>query len=124
MNNNSAVSHIKRSQKESLLLKELSKMLHRLSLDDKGLDGLIISRVELSRDKGVCFIFLYDAGGQEVYRQKLSVLILYKPTMRKALSSILKSRYVPHLQFLFDETYEKRQRIEHIMNEVKKEFDE
>ena len=37
--NNSQVAHIKRSQKESLLLKELSKMLHQLSLDDKELEA-------------------------------------------------------------------------------------
>ena len=122
--NNSTVSSIKRSQKESLLLRELSKMLHQLSLDDKAIEGLIINRVELSRDKGFCYVYFYDSTGPEVFKQKLHSLILYKPAMRKALASILDSRYVPNLRFLFDETFEKKQRIESLIDEVKKEFNE
>ena len=120
--NNSQVAHIKRSQKESLLLKELSKMLHQLSLDDKELEGLTINRVELSRDKSVCLVFFYDAAGPDMFKQKLSRLVLYKPTIRKSLAGILDSRYVPNIRFMFDIHFEKRQRIETLMNEVKKEF--
>ena len=120
--NNSQVAHIKRSQKESLLLRELSKMLHQLSLDDKELEGLTINRVELSRDKGMCLVFFYDAAGPDVFKKKLSHLVLYKPTMRKALAGVLDSRYVPNIKFFFDETFEKKQRIESIMDTVKKEF--
>ena len=122
--NNSQVSHIKRSQKESLLLKELSKMIHQLSLDDKELEGLIINRVELSRDKSVCLVFFYDAAGQDIFKQKLSLLVLYKPTIRKALAGILDSRYVPNIRFLFDVKFEKKQRIESLIDTVKKEFND
>ena len=97
--NNSQVAHIKRSQKESLLLRELSKMLHQLSLDDKELEGLTINRAELSRDKGMCFVYFYDSAGPDVFRQKMAKLILYKPTMRKSLAAILDSRYVPTSNF-------------------------
>ena len=124
MNNNSTVASIKRSQKESLLLRELSKMLHQLSLDDKALEGLIINKVELSKNKGFCYVYFYDSAGPETFRQKLNSIVLYKPTMRKALASIIDSRYVPDLKFLFDESFEKKQRIETLIDEVKKEFNE
>lgn len=120
--NNSQVAHIKRSQKESLLLKELSKMLHQLSLDDKELEGLTINRAELSRDKSVCLVFFYDAAGPDTFKQKLSRLVLYKPTMRKSLANILDSRYVPNIRFIFDANFEKKQRMEDIMDSIKKEL--
>tara|TARA_Y100000588_G_scaffold365883_1_gene431031 strand:- start:1741 stop:2121 length:381 start_codon:yes stop_codon:yes gene_type:complete len=119
---NSNVSQIKRSQKESLLLKELSKMLHQLSLDDTALDGLFINRVELSRDKSVCNVLFYDPAGFESFQNKLSNLILYKPALRKGLANVLQSKYVPNIKFAFDSKFEKQQRIESIIDDVKKEF--
>lgn len=119
---NSNVSQIKRSQKESLLLKELSKMLHNLSLDNSELAGLFINRVQLSRDKSVCTVFFYDPNGYESYREKVPTLILYKPSLRKGLASSLQSRYVPDIKFAFDAKFEKQQRIESIIDSVKKEF--
>lgn len=120
--NQSNVSQIKRSQKESLLLKELSKMLLQLSLDDKQLEGLTINKVELSRDKSVCSVYLFDSGGIEAFNNKKQALILYKPSLRKGIADALQSRYVPQIRFKFDIKFERQQRIESIIDEVKKEF--
>lgn len=122
MNSSSNLSHIKRSQKESLLLRELSKMLLHLSLDDSELSGLFINRVELSKNKGVCIIYFYDPNGPEVFEQKKRRLILYKPSLRKGIAMTLDGRYTPELKFAFDEQFEKQQRIENILETVKKEF--
>lgn len=124
MNNNSHVAQIKRSQKESLLLRELSKMLHQLSLDDKELHSLTINRVELSRDKSICTVYFYDAIGAELFQEKLSKLVLYKPAMRKKLASILQSKYVPNIKFMFDDQFETTQRVETLIDVAKKEFKE
>lgn len=118
----SNVTDIKRSQKESLLLKELSKMLLELSLDDPELEGLHINKVQLSRDKGTCFIFFYTPEGAEAFRKQLKKLILYKPSLRKGIAAALDTRYVPELKFAFDAQFEKQQRIENILEKVKKEF--
>lgn len=123
MNNSSNLSHIKRSQKESLLLRELSKMLLQLSLDDAELNGLFINRVELSKNKGVCIIYFYDPNGREIFEHKKRRLILYKPSLRKGIASTLDGRYTPELKFAFDEQFEKQQRIENILETVKKDFD-
>src|SRR3990167_11485060 len=112
MNHSSNLSFIKRSQKESLLLRELSKMLLQLSLDDSELSGLFINRVELSKNKGVCIIYFYDPNGPEVFEQKKRRLILYKPSLRKGIAMTLDGRYTPELKFAFDEQFEKQQRIE------------
>jgi ribosome-binding factor A len=121
--NSSNVSHIKRSQKESVLLRELSKMLLSLSLEDKELNGLFVNRVELSKNKGVCVIYFYDPMGKEVFETKKRRLILYKPSLRKGIATALNGRYTPELKFTFDELFEKQQRIENILETVKKEFD-
>ena len=123
MINNSNLSHIKRSQKESILLREISKMLLQISLDDSDLVGLFINRVELSKNKGTCTIYFYDPNGIEAYNEKKRKLLLYKPSIRKSVAATLDGRYTPELKFAFDEQFEKQQRIENILNTVKKDFD-
>ncbi len=121
--NHSGLSQIKRSQKESLLLKELSKMLHELILDDKELSGLFINRVELSKNKGACIIYFYDPQGPAIYEAKKGQLILYKASLRKAIAATLDGRYTPEIVFAYDHQFEKQQRIETILEKVKKDFD-
>ena len=119
--NQSSLSHIKRSQKESLLLKVLSKMLLELGLDDKELSGLFINRVELSKI-GACIVYFYDPQGPAIFEAKKNRLILYKPSLRKGIASTLDGRYTPELIFAYDAQFEKQQRIENILETVKKEF--
>jgi ribosome-binding factor A len=120
--NPSNLSTIKRSQKESLLLKELSKLIHELMLDDKELLGLFINRVELSKNKGACIVYFYDPQGPEIFEAKKHHLILYKPSLRKAIATTLNGRYTPELVFAYDTQFEKQQRIETILDKVKKDF--
>lgn len=120
--NHSNLSHIKRSQKESLLLRALSKMLLEISLDDSELSGLFINRVELSKNKGVCIIYFYDPSGSAIFEEKKKKLILYKPSLRKGIATTLDGRYTPEIKFAFDEQFEKQQRIETILETVKKDF--
>ena len=120
--NSSNTSSIKRSQKESLLLKELSKLLHELMLDDKELSGLFINRVELSKNKGACIVYFYDPQGPAIFDAKKRHLILYKPSLRKAIASILDGRYTPEIIFDYDTKFEKQQRIESLLDQVKKDL--
>ena len=127
MINSSAVSEIKRAQKESQLLREISSMFHTIAMDDNRLSGLFVNRVELSSDKGWCTIYFYTNDGYEKYAEQLEVLKLYKPSMRKSLSSEIKARYVPNLKFDYDSKFEKQQRLELAMalaaQDVKKHED-
>lgn len=122
--NQSNVHQIKRSQKESLLLKELSKMLLQLSLDEPELEGIFINRVQLSKDKSVCNVLCYDPDGIESFEKKKKYLILFKPSLRKGIAAALHSKYVPDIKFLYDAKFEKQQRIESIIDNVKQEFND
>lgn len=115
------VQDIKRAQKESLLLREISKLFLQLALDDKVLEGLSISRVKLSPDRSVCTVFFYIPSGPEGFQEKLPRLILYKPSLRRALSQRLALRHTPDLKFKYDKHVEKQHQIEQLLDKIKTE---
>lgn len=115
MINSSATAAIKRAQKESLLLREISNMFHMIAMDDSRLLGLFVNRVELSTDRGWVTVFFYTLDGYDAFKEQLEVLKLYKPSIRKGLASGIRGRYVPDLVFEFDAKFEKQQRLESAM---------
>lgn len=116
--NNKQLPHIKKSQKEALLMKELSQLFLEISLDDSRLLGVTITHVELSHNKSVCNIYFYIPGGLEAFEPIKSTLILYKPSMRKALAQRVPSRHVPDIVFKYDEKFEKQMKLENIFNQL------
>lgn len=116
---NSRVSHIKRSQKESQILREISDLFVKIVLDNNRLQGLIITRVLLSRDKGVATILFFTDEGEEKFKEQLELLKLYKPSLRASLAKKIASRYVPELIFKFDEQFEKERKIHNLLDKLK-----
>ena len=116
-----ATSSVKRAQKESLYERELSTLLMRIKLDTPELMPLFISRVQLSADKGTCFVFFFVQEGEETFEKLMPTLILFKPSLRKALSTKIPGRYTPELVFKYDTQFEKQKRIEDILNKLKNE---
>lgn len=115
-----SLRNIKKAQKESLLFREISRLFMQTSMDDPRLQGIILSRVLLSDDKGVCFVYLYSYKGKQHFEEVLEILKLYKPSLRKALSK-LPSRYVPEIVFKYDEDLEKQMKLEELMDKVKEQ---
>jgi ribosome-binding factor A len=115
------VSEIKKAQKEKLLFKEISKLFLELTLDNPELRDLFVSRVILSPDKSNCFIYFYSPHGQNFFEEKLQLLKLYKPSMRKSISSIIEARYTPELIFKYDEQHEKTEKINQLLEKIKTE---
>ncbi|HZW60702.1 MAG TPA: ribosome-binding factor A [Candidatus Babeliales bacterium] len=113
--------HIKRAQKESLILKELSRFFMQITMDEPQLRSLFINRVKLSPDKSMCTVFFYTQEGESAFDKLMSILLLYKPSLRKALSSSIPSRYTPELTFKYDRTYEKQKRIEDLLEKIKED---
>ena len=118
---NQRLQDIKRAQKESFILKEISNFFLRITLDEKQLHGLYVNRVKLSSDKSKCFIFFLAHGGKEEFEQKFSTLILFKPSLRSALAKVTQSRYVPQLEFRYDEEFEKQRKVDELIEQLKKE---
>lgn len=110
---------LKRAQKESLIRKEFSKLFLEVKLNNPDFEDIYINRVELSADKSIAYIYFFTDKGQDFFDEKLKMLILYKPSLRKALSRLLNSRYTPQIVFRYDKTFEKQCKIEKLLDKVK-----
>ena len=109
---------IKRAQKESVLLRLISQLFLQAEMDDPKLRGLTITRVALSPDKGLCTVYFYTPEGEAAFNEKLSILKLYKPSMRKAMSQEIPSRYTAELVFRFDDKFERQAKLEALIDSV------
>lgn len=118
---NQSTKTIKKAKKESQFLRVLSELFLQLTLDDASLQKLIISRVELSDDKSICFIYFFTQQGKSIFDELLPKLLLYKPSLRKSLSQLIPARYTPQLVFKYDKQYEKQQRVNALIEKLKTE---
>ncbi len=121
--NNRRVSDIKRAQKTSLLFRTIAQLFAQTLFDNKELTGFYVNRVELSPDKGLCYVFFCAPGGEEGFKEKLPILKLYKPSVRAAIAKEVPGRYAPDILFKFDKTDEKSRRIDDILYKLKNNGD-
>jgi ribosome-binding factor A len=112
---------IKRAQKESYFFREISQFFHQIVVDEPRLNGIFINRVSLSSDGGTCVVLFLATNGREEFEQKLSTLILYKPSLRSALAKTSHGRYTPNLLFRYDEDHEKVEKINRLIDKLKDE---
>lgn len=122
--NSPGSSHIKREQKKSLFFRELSNLYYSVSQEEPGLSSVFITKVDLSSDTGICYVYFGSSGGEAQFKIALQRLILYKPSMRSALAKKIPGRYTPDLQFRFDLTFEKEQKMNQLLDSVKKDLPE
>lgn len=119
--NNSRTRDIKHAQKESALLNEISRLFIQIAQDNPILQGLSITRVGLSPKKSSCFVYIHALGGLKEYEEKRPQLVLYRESIRKALSQLLYGRYVPTIRFEYDTQLDKQRRIDDIIERLKAE---
>jgi ribosome-binding factor A len=113
------VKPIKLSQKESLLLREISSLFIKTSADDPRLVRLTITRVSLSSDKSSCSVYFYTPGGLQEFKELLELLKLYRSSLRTALAKSIKARYTPQLIFKYDEQLEKETKMNQLLDSIK-----
>lgn len=118
---NPRVREIKHAQKESQLLQEIGQLFVQMAQDEPDLAGLYVTRVKLSPDKGKCFIFIHTLGGIKEFEEKRPTLVLFKPSLRKALSQLIRGRYTPDLRFMYDAPLDKQRRVEDLIDKLKDE---
>lgn len=115
------VSDIKHAQRESLLYRTISNYFLQITFDDPQLKGLYVNRVTLSADRSMCTVYFQTEGGKADFEAKRKQLVLYKPSLRNALSKILRGPYTPNLRFKYDEQFEKQRKIEELFDKLKDE---
>lgn len=114
----STVSSIKRSQKESLYLRTISKLFNQAAQDDTKLRGLFVSRVSLSDDKSHVTVYFHSLQGIDHFEKSFDALVVYKPSLRKALAQEIQSRYTPDIVFRYDVMFDKIQRVEELIEQA------
>lgn len=117
----STASLVKREQKKNFLFQEIAALVRSLTADEPKLSSLFVTRVELSKDGGVCYVYFSTYTDKEAFVQGLEILKLYKPSMRKALAQAMHSRYVPDLIFYYDEQKEKERHITKLLDKIQQE---
>lgn len=118
------VGFIKKSQKESLIKRQVSLLLQQAALDYPQLHEFSVTRVVLSANKRFASIFLFSPNGHEAFKQQLPFLKLLAPSLRKALAEAITSKYVPEVKFWYDDVQEKQQAIERLLDQIKHETHE
>ena len=112
---------IKRAQKESYFYREISSLFMKIVIDDPRLSGLYINKITLSSDGGTCTVLFLANNGKAEFEEKRPTLVLYKPSLRTALAKTSHGRYTPKLIFRYDETQEKADKINRLIDKLKDE---
>lgn len=117
---------IKRERKKALFMRELSSFIDRIAQDEPLLKNIYLTRVDLSADCGICYLYfgvvpglnITDEAKETECLKGINILKLYKPSMRKNLAHEIPGRYTPDLIFLYDEKKDKIDRVNLLLDQV------
>ena len=99
---------------------EITGMLSR-QVHDPGIGFLTVTRVEVSADLQHARVYYTALGDEKARRESARALERASPFLRRQLAGRLRLRRAPELQFFYDESIEKHDRIERILIEIEQE---
>ncbi len=96
---------------------EISELLAR-EVHDPGIGFLTITQVKMSPDLQVARVYYTTLGDERARRDTAKALGRATPFLRRQVGSRLRLKRVPTLEFFFDESIERGDRIERILHEI------
>ena len=96
---------------------ELTQLLAR-DVHDPGIGFLTITHVHVSPDLQVARVYYTTLGDEKARRETSRALGRATPFLRRQVGSRLRLKRVPLLEFFFDESIERGDRIERILNDI------
>jgi ribosome-binding factor A len=102
---------------------ELSDLLAR-EVHDPGVGFLTITHVKVTPDLQLARVYYTTLGDAAARRGSGRALDRAAPFLRRQLGSRLRLKRVPRLEFFFDESIERGDRIEQILNDLQAERSE
>ncbi len=96
---------------------EISELLAR-QVHDPGIGFLTITQVTVSPDLQVARVYYTTLGDERARRETAKALGRATPFLRRQVGSRLRLKRVPSLEFFFDESIERGDRIERILHEI------
>jgi len=97
----------------------LSDMLYK-DVSDPRLEGATITGVKMTRDLRIAKIYYTAAGGKEKSRETEEGFKSAVGYVKRKLSRLLGLRYMPALQFYYDESFDYGANIEKLIQSTKK----
>ncbi len=97
---------------------ELSELLMR-EVKDPGIGFITITYVKVSPDLQVARAYYTLIGDENARKQTARALERATPFLRRQIAGRLRLRRAPELTFQFDESVEREQRIEALLQEIK-----
>ena len=102
---------------------EIAGLLAR-EVHDPGIGFVTITRVTVTADLQLARVYYTTLGDDKARRDSARALERAAPFLRRQLGRRLRLRRVPELHFHFDESIERQDRIERILQEIQAERDE
>lgn len=97
---------------------ELSDIIAR-ELKDPGVGFITITWVRVSADLQVARVYYTTLGDETARRQTALALQRAAPFLRRQIAARVRLRRAPDLQFTFDESVARGERIEQLLQEIK-----
>ncbi len=108
----------KKERSRSQLFREFVILFRKLALDEPVFSSIFPTKIETAPDGSVVYFYFAGDGDQAAVEEILKTLVLYKPSIRKAIGDQIRKRYVPQIIFRYDSSFEKIQRIESLLNNI------
>ncbi|CAN5451914.1 MAG: 30S ribosome-binding factor RbfA [Acidobacteria bacterium] len=99
---------------------ELAELIAR-QVHDPGIGFLTITHVKMTPDLQQARVYYTTIGDDKARRDTAKALERATPFLRRLVGQRLRLRRVPELQFFFDESVEKQDRIERILLDLERE---
>ena len=100
------------------LRQELSELLARGEIHDPGIGFITLTRVQVTPDLQLARVFYTTLGDDKARKETARALDRATPFFRRQIGGRLHLRRVPELEFRFDESIERQDRIEQILRDL------
>ena len=97
---------------------ELASLLSR-EVKDPGVGFVTLTHVKVSPDLQVARVFYTSLGDEQAKKATAKALTRATPFLRRQIAQRLRLRRAPELTFQYDESIERGERIERLINEIK-----
>ena len=93
-------------------------------LADPSLGMVTITRVEVDRERMMCKVFWSCLGTEKAIERNGQVLNRARSFVRREVASVLSTRTVPDVKFVFDKSIAGAIRVQNILNKLKDDRDD
>ena len=99
---------------------DLAELIAR-EVHDPGIGFLTLTRVTVTSDLQLARVYYTSMGDEKARGESARALRRATPFLRRQLGQRLRLRRVPELEFFYDESIARQDRIERILQELKEE---